>query len=452
ELRDASPTPWLDLPVTVMAQNLYVEGHYTSGNEEEHSKIWEKIWQANGGDALQIPIHRGALGHGLAHIVARWGTSSFSKERMIRLRGSSALRGCAVWREGDDSEFPEFYIEAYEQQLENGTTTWVVELIDEWGNHDLRYGNEGVGGENEWVYIDGKPHGAGVCPVVCFRNRTDLDGNVQGEVIPFIPLAKRIDQDTFDRLIVQRFGSWKIRTIAGIKQPETKAGQEELARILRVNDLLISDNPETRFGTLDHTPLDGYIAARDADIRDLAAVSQTPPHHLLGLSPNVSAEGLVEAQASLMRKVQERQHSFGESWELVMRLGAHMLGFREIAEDFNAQVRWRDTEVRSFQQVADALGKLATMVEVPVEMLWRELPNWTQQDIERAKKLREEAMQEAELLAMLEAGLDAPASGGPGTPTSSAGGPMGLTDEEQRRLNRMRGGYGPDWDGDGKPN
>ena len=224
--------------------------------------------------------------------------------------------------------------------------------------------------------------------MVCFRNRTDLDGNVQGEVIPFIPLAKRIDQDTFDRLIVQRFGSWKIRTIAGIKQPETKAGQEELARILRVNDLLISDNPETRFGTLDHTPLDGYIAARDADIRDLAAVSQTPPHHLLGLSPNVSAEGLVEAQASLMRKVQERQHSFGESWELVMRLGAHMLGFREIAEDFNAQVRWRDTEVRSFQQVADALGKLATMVEVPVEMLWRELPNWTQQDIERAKKLR----------------------------------------------------------------
>lgn len=453
ELRDASPTPWLDLPVTVLAQNLYIEGHYLSTeSENNHSRIWEEVWQSNGGDALQIPVHRSALGHGLAHVVARWGTSPFTGERKLRLRGSSALTGCAIWRHGDDSEFPEFYLEAYEQKLEDGSYVWQVELIDDWGNHILNYANanDTGGATGDWTYIEGTPHGARVCPVVVFQNRTDLDGNIRGEVTPFIPLAKRIDQDTFDRLIVQRFGSWKIRTISGMKTPDSKADQEKLANILRVNDLLISDNKDTKFGTLDATPLDGYIAARDADIRDLAAITQTPPHHLLGLSPNVSAEGLVEAQAALMRKVQERQHSFGESWELVMRLGAHMLGYREIAEDFNAQVRWRDTEVRSLQQISDALGKLATMVEVPVEMLWREIPNWTQQDIERAKSLREEAMQEEELLAMLQAGLDTP-SRATGSVTSGAAQDT-LTEAEERRLNRMRGGYGPDWDGDGKPN
>lgn len=454
ELRDASPTPWLDLPVTVMAQNLYIEGHYTSdANSEEQSQIWKEVWQANGGDKLQTPVHRGALGHGLAHVVARWGTSPFSRERMIRLRGSSALAGCAVWRQGDDSEFPDYYLEAYLQDLSDGSQVWQVELIDDQNRHNLvlRSGNADTKA-SDWTYIDHEPHGAGICPVVTFQNRTDLDGRIRGEVTPFIPLAKRIDQDTFDRLIVQRFGSWKIRTIAGMKTPDTKAGREELAKILRVNDLLISDSKDTKFGTLDATPLDGYIAARDADVRDLAAVTQTPPHHLLGLSPNVSAEGLVEAQASLMRKVQERQHSFGESWELVMRLGAHMLGYSKIAEDFNAQVRWRDTEVRSLQQIADALGKMAQMVEVPVEMLWREIPNWTQTDIERAKVLREKDQQEAELLAMLEAGVDAPRAESIANSPSIGAAKIGLSDEEQRRINRMRGGYGPDWDGDGKPN
>lgn len=458
ELRDSSPTPWLDLPVTVLAQNLYIEGHYTSGEDDRnHSKIWKEVWQANKGDAMQIPVHRGALGHGIAYVVARWGTHPFSSKRKLTLRGASALSGCAFYRQGEVSDFPEFYIEAYLQPMDDHTSVWVVELIDEWGNHELRYnGPDSEGKVEDWTYIEGNPHNANVCPVVPFENRTDLDGNIRGEVTPFIPLAKRIDQDTFDRLIVQRFGSWKIRTISGMKSPETKAGQEELARILRVNDLLISDSKDTKFGTLDATPLDGYIAARDADIRDLAAVTQTPPHNLLGLSPNVSAEGLVEAQASLMRKVQERQHSFGESWELVMRLGAHMLGYSEIAEDFNAQVRWRDTEVRSLAQISDALGKLATMVEVPVEMLWRELPTWTQQDIERAKALREKEMQESELLAMLESGLSSPEDPVPtpaGSGSSSTGAARsGLDDAEQRRLNRMRGGHGPDWDGDGKPN
>lgn len=455
ELRASSPTPWLDLPVTVMAQNLYIEGHYTSDTDDDtQSKIWKELWQANAGDKLQTPVMRGALGHGLAHVVARWGKATFSDKRMIRLRGASALAGCALWRQGDDSEFPEYYIEAYLQELENGGQEWIVELIDEEWSHSLRMRGGGIGDSlNDWTYISRERHSAGVTPVVVFQNRTDLDGRIRGEITPFIPLAKRIDQDTFDRLIVQRFGSWKIRTIAGIKSPDSKAGQEELARILRVNDLLISDSEKTRFGTLDATPLDGYIAARDADVRDLAAVTQTPPHHLLGLSPNVSAEGLVEAQASLMRKVQERQHTFGESWELVMRLGAHMLGYREIAEDTNAQVRWRDTEVRSFQQVADALGKLATMVEVPVEMLWRELPNWTQVDVERARRLRDEQQAEAELLAMLEAGVDAPRAENIASSSNPAGAARtGLTDAEQRRINRMRGGYGPDWDGDGKPN
>jgi hypothetical protein len=47
-------------------------------------------------------------------------------------------------------------------------------------------------------------------------------------------------------------------------------------------------------------------------------------------------------------------------------------------------------ESRSLAQAADALGKLATMLNVPVELLWEKIPGFTQQDVEDAKALLEE--------------------------------------------------------------
>jgi hypothetical protein len=38
-------------------------------------------------------------------------------------------------------------------------------------------------------------------------------------------------------------------------------------------------------------------------------------------------------------------------------------------------------------QAAAALGQLATTLHVPVEMLWEKIPNWTDADTERAKRL-----------------------------------------------------------------
>src|SRR5690606_36161671 len=131
-------------------------------------------------------------------------------------------------------------------------------------------------GKADWTFIDAGSYRSDVVPWVRFTNDLDLEGRVTGEVVPSIPLLKRIDQDTFDRLIVQRFGSWKIRTVAGMKQPSNAAEEELVARLLRVNDLLTSTSPETKFGTLDATPLDGFIAARDADIRDFSSVTQIP--------------------------------------------------------------------------------------------------------------------------------------------------------------------------------
>ena len=223
--------------------------------------------------------------------------------------------------------------------------------------------------------------------MVRFANQLDLEGRTPGEVEPFIPVAGRIDQTTFDRLVVQRFASWVVRTIAGMAKPDDDTDFQAEKLRLQVEDILVAEDPDTKFGSLPATPMDGFIKAAESDIQALAAVSQTPAHELLGQMANLSAEALVAARASLNRKVEERKHAFGQSWEQTLRLAARVMGDLEGARDMQAQVRWRDMETRSLAQAADALGKIAQMLGVPVEMLWERIPGWTDQDVKRAKEL-----------------------------------------------------------------
>jgi hypothetical protein len=379
--------------VTAVAQALYVDG-YRRADDPDNAAGWA-AWQRNGLDARQAAVHRGALAHGLAYATVLPGGGDTAV-----IRGVSARRMIALYRDPAEDEWPEYAIRA--DHLRGQKMRW--RLYDA----DAVYTFDGDQTSPEFVTFD--VHGAGVCPVIRFANQLDLDGRSAGEVSPLIALAARIDQDTFDRLVVQRFGAWSVRTISGMEMPAaavdgdgntTSVAAEKLR--LRMEDILVSESPDTKFGTLAGTPLDGYIKARESDIRDLAAVSQTPPDNLLGQMVNLSAEALAAARASLSAKVAERQASFGESWEQTLRLAAHVQGDSEGAEAFDAQVVWRDTEIRSLAQAADALGKLAQMLRVPVQMLWEKIPGWTQQDVERAKALMDDGGFEA-LIAQLAGG------------------------------------------------
>jgi hypothetical protein len=142
-----------------------------------------------------------------------------------------------------------------------------------------------------------------------------------------------------------------------------------------------------KFGSLQATPLGGFIESIDMSIRHLAAISQTPPHHLLGQIANLSAEALQAAETALTRKIQEFQATFGESWERVFRLAAELAGDTATAEDFSGEVIWRDMESKSLAQAADALGKLKQQLQIPAQGLWKRVPDATQAEVEEWKRL-----------------------------------------------------------------
>jgi len=390
QLAERAQAPWGDLIVGSVAQTLYVEG-YRRPDAEDNSTAW-RIWQANGWDARQIAVHRAALTYGTAYAYVLPGVNSLSGKPMPKMRGLSPREVIAAYDDAADDEWPLYALAV--KRRRGYVEYWLYDA------ESVRYYQvENVGDKPKLQRV--AMHNVGVCPIVRYANRFDLEGRAAGEIEPFIPVLGRIDQTTFDRLVVQRFASWIVRTIAGMSIAETIQATggdggnvaDEAAKLkmrLAAEDILVADDPDTKFGSLPATPLDGFIDAHDADVRVLAAVSQSPAHEMLGQMANLSAEALAAARASQTAKSDERKHQFGESHEQMLRLAAHIAGDEAAATDFEAEVRWKDTEIRSLAQAADALGKLAQMLNIPVELLWEKIPGWTQQDVERAKALVQE--------------------------------------------------------------
>ena len=395
ELAKRAQAPWGDLVVTTVAQTLYVAG-YRRGDQEDNSTPW-RVWQANGMDARQIALHRAALTYGLAYVTVVPGRTALTGEAMPMMRAHSPRKMLALYEDPEIDEFPIVAIRVTKRR-----SGFVVEVYDDKFVHTLTGDKNGGGLADKLEYRGAEEHGAGVCPVVRFANRFDLEGRSAGEIEPLVSVLGRIDQTSMDRLVVQRFAAWIVRTIAGMSITETAAAtgrtEAQVKQELRPEDLLVAEDPDTKFGSLPATPLDGFINAHEADVGVLAAVSQTPAHELNGKMANLSAEALAAARAGATAKSDERKVLFGEAHGQALRLAAHILGDAAAAADFEAQIRWRDTSIRSMAQAADALGKLADQLEFPRELLWEKIPGVDELDLQRARTIVEKGTRLEQLL------------------------------------------------------
>lgn len=380
ELIARAQSPWGHLIVSSIAQTLYVEG-YRRPDANDDLAPW-RIWQANRMDGRQVAVHRAMLTYGLAYATVLPGKNPFTGEEMPAIRGVSPREMIAMYDDPAGDEWPLMAMRV--QPVKGG---YRLEVLDDELVHTLTADSYGATPE----YVGVRVHGVRVCPVVRYANRFDLEGRSAGEIEPIIPLLGRIDQTTFDRLVVQRFASWIVRTIAGMSPDATAEANgmsvEQVLARLKVGDFLSSPDADTKFGSLPATPMSGFIDAKDADVRELASITQSPVHEVLGQLANLSADALAAARASQTANSDEIKHTTGESHEQLLRLAAWEAGDEEAAQDFTAQVRWKDTTIRSLAQAADALGKMAAQLGVPLEMLWERIPGFTDFDVERAKSL-----------------------------------------------------------------
>jgi hypothetical protein len=373
----------LPLVVDTLAQSLYVVG-YRPAQSSENAAPWE-TWQANRMDARQAGVHRAALTYGIAFVVGLPGDPA----PVLRARSPRDLT--AVYADVVDDEWPQYALERTPQQ-------GLFRMYDATHVYDLEEDRE----RKTFRLVAAAEHGFGYCPVVRFLNRYDLDGHVVGEVEPLIPLQDQINFTTFGLLMAQQYSAFRQRWVTGMAVPEDDKGNPIEPLNVAVNRLLVAEDSDTKFGEFGQTDLKGYIDSRESSLRHMATVSQVPPHNLLGQMANLSAEALVAAESGQQRKINERKASFGESWEQVLRMCAALSGDVESANDMSAQVVWRDTEARSLSSTVDALGKLASMLGVPAQELWHQVPGVTSQDVDRWRAAAAENDSLGQFAAMLD--------------------------------------------------
>lgn len=401
-LRDLARTPWLRLVVASTVQGLVVDG-YRSPDQPNNSAAWD-IWERNDFDSKQVALHTSAIGYGYAYAKALPGVDG-GGARKARLTVVGPSRMLAVYADPYDDEWP-----MYALQGEPRGNEWLMTLLDDEAEYTVSIA-AGSGVDDKVEFVEHRIHDVGVCPVVRYAPRLDTEGRAWGEVEPNITLAKRLNYNIHGRLEVQRFNSWKVRYASGVDlakglvEPTATSTTDEWAayraeierrRIkLGQSEMLIAKEHDTKFGTLDETPLEGFVKVDESDRETLAAVTQTPSTTLTGKVSNLSAEAIAEIRSGLSQKQDQDKKGLGKSHAQLLRLGAYIEGETDAAEDFRSRVTWQDTEIRSLSQAADALGKIAQMLGVPVQALWSRIPGVEKSDVDEWKSLatREQAAQ-----------------------------------------------------------
>jgi hypothetical protein len=406
-LAKRSTSNWMPLLIGTPAQALYVDG-FRPGRKVDPAKgerstpEWEH-WQNSHMDAKQIAIHRAALGYGHSF------TLTEKVDGKVKTKGLSALRTAALYEDAANDNDP--YAALTVLSLPKGDTPGKARLWDAKNEYEISF--KALAGEQEIEVGKPQAHGLQECPVTRFAAAVDLEGRTVGIVEPLIPLQNRINQTVFDLLVTQTYASFKVRYATGMAPPlmiqwydEQGYPKAEPADIENppagwttkqvpvpmdhnARRFLFAEDHEARFGSLDESPLGGFIESIEMSVKHLSALAQVPPHHLLGQIANLSAEALQAAETSLTRKVEEFRKSFGESWERVFRLAGALGGNAASAQDNSGEVIWRDMEQKSLAQSADALGKMAESLDIPKRGLWERIPGITQGEIDYWNDLRE---------------------------------------------------------------
>lgn len=380
-----SRSNWVQLVVDAVAERLQVVGFRFGKDESGDADAWA-IWQANGFDADGELSQSDALTGGVSY-VSVWPDDSnpvgvsIAPEHPLQTivafdprRRRRRLASAKVW-----VEFARWmcWIATPEESVVYSAAAGGV----------IDAGAAVLPGS--WEIVDEGPNPIGEVPVIELRpwprTRPLLPGEIPGrsEMDGVIDIQNRINTTTFDRMVASAYASFRQRWATGLDVPnrrDPQTGDEMVDPVtglpipvspfdVAVDRLWTAEDPGVRFGEFGESELTGYIKASTADIEQLAAITRTPPHYLLGSIVNASGDALKAAETGLVSKVRRRAAHIGEGWEDVMRLAFTAQGDAR-AVDVGAEVIWADFETRSEGERVDALTKMASL-GVPRPVLWQ---------------------------------------------------------------------------------
>ncbi|MET9480933.1 phage portal protein [Streptomyces sp. NPDC006638] len=390
-MRDAR-TNWTSLVIDSPSERLGVDGFRfgtTDGKGKETKTADDdanRIWQENSMDADSDLVHYGALSQRRAFVLVEKGDDgrpvlTHETPRQVAVEHAQGNRrklaaGLKLWRDDWTGNTratlwtPEDIFE-FATKSSSPVFSTRVATLRQWDALTLPNQSESY-----------RPNELSAVPLVPFVNRRNRRAEGFAEHEDVLSIQNRINLSLINLIAAMRYGAFKQRWASGLEIDEDPiTGQKIEPFQLDIRKLWTVDNPEAKFGEFSATDLKPYIGAVESAVQDLAAISRTPPHYLLGQVVNVSGDALKAAETGLVSKVRDRQRAFGEGWENVMRLAFKVLGDETKATAWSAETVWRDPESRSISELADAAVKKKA-ADVPWRQRMEDM-GYTPQQIDR---------------------------------------------------------------------
>ena len=371
---------WCELVVNAVAERLVVQG-FRFASDGDSDLAWD-IWQASQMDADHEMVQTDALVTGQSFVLVQ---ADEDNPTGVSMTPESPMQACVLYEPGNRRRRRAGY-KRFTDETET-TPTEVLLLPDQvvtW------YPRED---KNRPVI---EPNPAGVVGLIELTPQPRTLKPPRSELHAALSFQDRINTTIFNRMVATDYGAFRQIWATGIKVArevaKTDAGGEvtKVTRPFQVgaDRLLTNENPDGRFGAFPGDTLEGYLKSVEQDVTGLAAITQTPPHYLLGQMINLAADAIKAAETGLVSKVRRRSLHLGEGWEECERVAFHLIG-NPAATDRSAEVIWADFETRSLGQLVDALSKLgASPINIPQEVLWEKF-GATRQEIERWEELAE---------------------------------------------------------------
>ena len=363
ELQRKARTNYFGLVTIAPVERMQVIG-FRFGITEGSDQDAAKIWQANDMDYQSTLLHLSAAVFGDAYVLvsppdAETGLPVLTVEdprycavQMDPTRPNRVATAVRMWHDDVSGKvvavlyLPDsihYYVGASSESFENYTVPGITKTLL----------GSGIG---SFELMQSEFNTLGVVPLIRFSWRMTFQNASLGEAEDVIDIQDRINSEILNRLIISRSQAYKQRMISGVKIPEDKGKGRRPPFDPGADMLWVVADPNAKMYEFKEADIKQILEAIRDDVGDMAAITKTPPHYLLGEVVNVSGDALKAAETGLVSKTKLRMRSMGWSWELTLRVCFRYMQDKR-ATDVVASVLWDDPETKSRAELADAMTK-----------------------------------------------------------------------------------------------
>jgi hypothetical protein len=270
----------------------------------------------------------------------------------------------------------------------------------------------------------------GILPVQEVLNRPQLGGKPVSDIEGTVSMQDAINMLWKYLFAAADYASMPARVVMGLEPPKMPILDENGVKIgdkpvdiesLQKGRMLWLTGQGGSIGQWDAAKLDVFTAVINVAVKHLAAQTKTPIHYIVGELGNVNGETLTATETPLAMKVREAHEFHTPAIRGVFRRIALVQGKKDLADACRTgQVQWRNPEIRSEAQMADAASK-DKATGFPLMWIAKYRFGYTQKQLAELEVMLEKERTDPVLQAALKSVVTPPAPGS--TPPAQPGVP-----------------------------